>query len=187
MAHLFNRNALELILHELVDANVATVHGAKYTALQSIKEQLNNTGAMQLNYTFGNSNIIPVLEDRLVGLMNQEGESRINAQLHAPTEPVTIYGDPFFLDAFLASLFSILIREEEQGMINVHVTEGDEKCIIEIERSGTSFRGNEDRFTDYLGTVFPVWQKIIEDNGGELKHLLRRQNEQYIRIKLTLA
>lgn len=146
--------------------------------------------------------IVPELETTAIYLMPAAEARQISLQIHVAHEPVMIQADrTFFQPLFYQILSKILEHSRDGDIVRVHVTDSDERCIVESIHQHAFVRKKPagDYFTKYRITnalpgsaeatqdVLPVYKKIVEDMGGELLYAFNKGRDNYFRLKFPLA
>jgi K+-sensing histidine kinase KdpD len=192
MPRQFTPDMIQLLVNDLQSFNTACEANITAHAL---------TGN-QVTYHSEPFDIMPELEKTAIHLMPAAEAKQVSLQVHVSHEPVMIQADrSFFQPLFYKLLLKILEHSKEGTVVNIHVTDSDERCIVESIHKHAIMRKKPsgDYFTKYRITnglpgsgeaskdVLPVYKKLVEDMGGELVYAFNKDRDNYFRLKFPLA
>lgn len=151
---------------------------------------------------FHQFDIIPEVEKVLVNLVSLAEEKKACLQVHVTPMPVIIEANKYFIQPLLYKLlFKILDNSREGAVIDIHVMDCDDKCIVESihKNAAVSRQVTSDYFKKYRITntfhnasgqaedILSVYRKLVTSMGGELAYSLQKERNNYFRLKFSRA
>jgi K+-sensing histidine kinase KdpD len=203
MPQLFNKQDIQAISDDLkVFLNAVKGSIDKLDYLNTHLPVVENSGKIEIDYRNENIDIIPEVENAVIFQMENYAKKELNIQLHLSPASYIVFADRLFLQQIFFRLINNLLEAcENRSVISVYVTDGDEKCNIEVlnQKAPTGNNEVDDYFKKYRinnpvhtaktteGAVLPVYKKMVEDMKGDLSFSFDHEKQLYFRLKFPLV
>lgn len=186
MRDIFYSKDLGVILNDLKQAELSAYEQALVNDLESRIGDAATTGKRVLKYNIQPIAIKTLLEEILITLLQQQNPN-VQVQLHVPPETTEVLADLFFLKSVLTVIFHYLADHGDLKLISVRVTQGEEKCIIEMEEPENPYVLDIPAKEILAASILTVCRKLMEDMNSELVYTHSKETGNYFRFKLLPA
>jgi K+-sensing histidine kinase KdpD len=203
MSHAFNRREIKSITDDLkLFLSAANGPIGKLDYFNTHAATIEKNGSIEIDYHYQHTDLIPQVENAVIGQVEKAEARSINLQLHLSPASLMVHIDRLFFQQIFFHLFDGMLQaNEKNSIISVYVTDSDGKCIIELmSRPETqAAQASEDYFKKYRITnalhaaatqdenLLPVYKKMVEDMGGELSYVFAKDKPNYVRLKFAIS